>query len=76
MSKAQQLLETMNDFTKSDDEIVMRSNFRHGTRCPHCGRMLSRITQLPAVRTCPSRDCGNKYEISKSSRGLSFVRQY
>ena len=76
MNKAQQLMETMNDFTKADDEIVLRSNHRHGTRCPGCGMMMAKINKMPCVRTCRNGDCGNKYEISKSNRGLRFLRKY
>lgn len=74
MNKSQRLLETMNDFTKSDDDIVMRSNHRYGTRCLQCGRMLARVNKFPAVRTCPCPDCPGKYEISRSNRGLMFKR--
>lgn len=74
MNKAQRLLETMNDFTKSDDEIAMRSNHRYGTRCLQCGRMLAKINKFPAVRSCPCPECDGKYEISRSNRGLMFKR--
>jgi len=61
-----------NDFSKSDDAIVMRSNHKYGTRCPHCGRMIARILKIPSVRTCPG--CRNRYEISRSGKGLSFSK--
>jgi len=76
MNKTKLFIESFNNFSKSDDEIVMRMNYKHSTRCPHCGRCLSRIHKLPATRTCPNSDCGSRYEISKSGRGLKFVRQY
>jgi uncharacterized OB-fold protein len=74
MNKSQCLLETMNDFTKSDDEIVLRANHRYGTRCIQCGRLFSHIDKLPATRTCPNKECGLRYEISRSNRGLLFRR--
>lgn len=61
-----------NDFTKSDDYIVMRANHKYGTRCPQCGRMVARILKVPSVRTCPG--CRNRYEITRSGHGLAFSK--
>jgi hypothetical protein len=70
MSKAQEFLESFNDFTKSDDVIRLRSNHRAGLRCLDCGRMLAKIHSFPAIRSCPNGECGTKYHFTRSGHNI------
>jgi len=64
------LLESFNDYETNDDEVALRVNHRFGMRCLDCGRMLSKVTHIPATRTCPNDACGTTHKISKSGRSL------
>ena len=70
-TRAQQLLEALDADSMT---LHLRANHHHGVRCLECGRMLGRVHKLPSIRTCPNGECGTKYHISRSQRGLGVRR--
>lgn len=62
MTRASRLLEQL----APDETHHLHANHRSGIRCFDCGRLLSHVHALPAVRTCPNAECKSRYHISRS----------
>ncbi len=69
ISKAQKFLEELEPMAMAPEPdpnfLRLRANHRSGVRCLDCGRMLSKVHALPAIRTCPSEGCGSRYQITR-----------
>ncbi len=70
MTRSTYIIESIENAT-----FHLRANHKFGLRCHDCGRMLSHVQSLPAVRTCPNDDCGAKYHLSRSNKNGVGVRK-